>query len=610
MEETKMQREVFHPVVIVSCIALLCLAMVLAAESAKAEETEVLEIVVSEPTKLDDLVNQNTASISGSRSGVVAAFYPWAQRYRTATDGGLTWGPAMDSPAQLGGGSTSGTLRDGGVIKYLTEDYETVGDVEAHSRPMVGEYKDGWFMLHSTFAWFNDDFTKHEVAPVHVYMPDAVTTKQTHLSMSSWPVFERGNMIQLDNGDLLAPLYGLFKEDTKTRPKAPHAGQSRVILCRSSDRGHTWRYHATVATGARDPNPELPGQYNGPCEPSLEMLPNGQLICVFRTQSSHYPGEYRPISVCWSNALGRTWTKPLPTQPHLMNIAPKLIVLENGVVALEYGRPGFHVAFSTDNGHTWKDRVSFSHLPCGIITGQFDMAKAGPNKLVAIGNDGGGTKVWPLAVGRVKVSTTHERLHGRVLDEQGHPIANTTIERSPNRYTADDWLEHETKLDHWGAGTPVTVGSPSLGFKSIRRGNGHPTVKSDAEGRFDFHDVALGEYVLTVEADGYAPQHRHVNVRPQSQSQDFKLKPGRLVRSKVIDETGRGIPGTCVVLNRWHVHTDSDGYFHWSLEGPVPQQVTLKVYKRYSNQYETTGELETTVALSQLESQPITLKNR
>ena len=225
-----------------------------------------------------------------------------------------------------------------------------------------------------------------------------------------------------------------------------------------------------------------------------------------------------------------------------------------------------------------------------------------------------------MTVDRVKVSATGGNLHGRVLDEQGDPIAHATIEHSPNRYTADDWLEHESKLDHWGGGTPVTVGSPSLGFRSILSGNGHPTVKSDTEGRFDFHDVALGEYVLTVEADGYAPQHCHVNVRAQFPSQDFRLNSGRLVRSKVMDETGQGIPGICVILNRWHVHTDSDGYFHRSLENPLPQQATLKVYKRYSGQYE---ELETlnqenpfwgsvlvTVALSQLESQPITLKNR
>ena len=55
------------------------------------------------------------------------------------------------------------------------------------------------------------------------------------------------------------------------------------------------------------------------------------------------------------------------------------------------------------------------------------------------------------------------------------------------------------------------------------------------------------------------------------------------------------------------MYSDSDGYFHWSLEDPAPQQAALQVYKKFNSQYE---ELETTVALSQLESQPITLKNR
>ena len=93
--------------------------------------------------------------------------------------------------------------------------------------------------------------------------------------------------------------------------------------------------------------------------------------------------------------------------------------------------------------------------------------------------------------------------------------------------------------------------------------------------------------------------------RGQSPSQDFRLKPGRLVRSKVMDETGRGIPGICVVLNRWHVHTDSDGYFHWSLEDPLPQEVTLLVHKKYSGQYEP---LKTTVPFSQLSRDPIILR--
>ncbi len=41
-----------------------------------------------------------------------------------------------------------------------------------------------------------------------------------------------------------------------------------------------------------------------------------------------------------------------------------------------------------------------------------------------------------------------------VLDQQGNPIADTKVERGPNRYTADDWLQHPTVLDQWGHGTP------------------------------------------------------------------------------------------------------------------------------------------------------------
>ena len=40
------------------------------------DETEILNITVGQPTKLSDLVKQNTASLSVSRTGTVAAFYP------------------------------------------------------------------------------------------------------------------------------------------------------------------------------------------------------------------------------------------------------------------------------------------------------------------------------------------------------------------------------------------------------------------------------------------------------------------------------------------------------------------------------------------------------
>ena len=592
-------------VAIVFSIVVLIVGFACESRPLAAKETEILKITVGEPTKLSPLGYQNSSSLAVSRTGTVAAFYE--QRYapyyfyRISNDAGLTWGPELTPPRLQHGGAACVGLRDGGVIKVLASGSTARGEAESRVAPMEGEFKDGWFTLHSTLAWFDDDFRHHELAPVQVYMPDAVTTKQTQLAgVTSWPIFDKGKILQLPSGDLLAPMYGLFKGDTK----------SRVVLSRSSDRGHTWRYHATVAAGAQDPNPELPGQYIGSCEPSIELLPNGQMICVFRTQFSHYPGEYRPMYVCWSNDRGKTWTRPVPTKPHLMNIWPTLQVLDNGVLACIYGRPGFHVAFSLDDGHTWQDRISFSDLPVEVITGQVDGIKVGPNRLLAIGGVGpGGTQVFPITVERVKVSPARVALTGRVLDQQGNPIAAAKVELGPNRYAADDWLEDQTtiktKSDPWKAGVPLTVGSPVLGYRSIQNQHGYPTVQTDPQGRFGFDSVKLGEYLLTVEAKGYAPQHRHTKVGPAAKPQEFRLKTGRKVRSRVLDDKGQPVPGACVVLNKWHVHTDRAGFFHWSVEAPVPQQVTLQVNKKYSEQYET---LKTTVPFSQLERQPIILK--
>jgi hypothetical protein len=596
-------------VAIVVSIVVLIVGLGCESKASPAEQTEILKITVGQPTKLSNVVYTNTASVAVSRTGVVAAFYPkrgtGPNFYRTSTDLGRTWGKEMDAPGvdlPLAGGTNNATLRDGGVLKFLTTGSSFKGMAEHHKEKMQGQYVDGWFMLHSTFAWFNDDFTKYEIAPVQVYMPDAVTTKRDVGGMSSWPVFI-DKMIQLPNGDLLSAMQGLFKGDSR----------ARTIICVSSDQGHKWRYRATVAYDVKDPNPDLPGQYLGYCEPTIAMMSNGQMICVMRTQYAHPPAEYKPMAVCWSDDQGKTWTKPVTTQPHLMNISPTLATLDNGVVACQYGRPGFHVVFSLDNGHTWQDRISFSHQVEPGITGQFDMIKAGPNNLVAIGCNSDGLQVWPITVERVKVSPARVTLTGRVVDERGRPIAGALVERGPNRYSVDDWvvdpLGWNKRVRH-GNGHPdrttPTKYLPQLSYRAIQKRNGYPTARTDEQGRYVFEDVDLGEYVLTVEGDDYAPKHRHVNVRPQPKPVDFTLKSGQLVRGQIVVTAGHP-GGVCVVLNQWHCHTDSRGYFDWSVEAPLPEQVTLQVYKAYNNRFET---LKTTVPFSQLESQPIILPRK
>ena len=38
---------------------------------------------------------------------------------------------------------------------------------------------------------------------------------------------------------------------------------------------------------------------------------------------------------------------------------------------------------------------------------------------------------------------------------------------------------------------------------------------------FPFKSVKLGKYVVTIEGEGYAPQHRHIKIGPEAKPQDF-----------------------------------------------------------------------------------------
>jgi len=572
----------------VTALCILAMGFIPAA-AAGVDETEILKITIGDPTQLSTKRYQNSAVVAVSRIGTIAAFFTKTdigEFYRISTDAGRTWGKERTYPWYVGPMSVG--LREGGVLNVWDE------------RPVEGSLD----QLETNRVIFTDDFLSWENKTATINMPNYMPSVD-----GQRPNAAKGPIIQLPSGNLLMPMYGGFEGDD--------SNWHRSFLVQSIDQGRNWDYYATIDYTPNDPHPELPGLYISSCEPSVVLLPNGQMLAMLRRQYNDMPWEYKPMYVCWSNDLGRTWTTPKPTEPHLMNISPTLAALDNGVLACQYGRPGFHVAFSLDHGHTWKDRVSLSHLPEPYITGQFNMIKAGPNNLVAIGSDVAGVKVWPIFVKRVKVSPSRVILTGRVVNEQGRPISGALVERGPNRYSVDDWVVDPVGWNkrilqfcqndaHPGEIIPIEY-LPQLSYRSIQKSNGYPTARTDEQGRYVFKDVDLGEYVLTVECDDYAPTHRHVNVRPQPKPVVLTLQSGQLVRGQVVDVSGRRIGGVCVVLDQWHCHTDPQGYFHWSVKAPVPQEVTLQVYKKYSHQY---GELETTVALSQLESEPITLKNR
>ena len=580
----------------VACLVIVFLVFGGTSKPALAEETEILKVTVGEPTVMAPKPGNARGSVAISRTGTVAAFYQsgGSYAYRVSPDGGKTWSEQMSWPTHVAEGYMFTALRGGGVLKMMGQ-----------AKPPTQGKQNGEEVKR---VLFSGDFLHYEVSPASVDLssfPHEMSTQTPKASF--YPVFDK-KMLELDNGDLLATMYGVLEGDT----------QYRTMIVRSSDQGCSWRYQSTVAYDADDPNPEFAGDWDGYCEPSLTLLPDGQLMCIMRTEGGTPP--YKPLYTAWSSDLGKTWTKPRLTQPPLKNISPTLAVLDNGVVACIYGRPGIHVVFSTDQGHTWTNRVTFTNLGTlwlakdrsegrSSICGMGDMIKVGPNKLLAIGAVGypGGTQVFPITVEKVKVSPARVALTGRVINQEGKPIAGAKVEQSPNRYAVDSWKEN-TELDPWRGG-PKIVGLPSpwLDYRLIRKGSGYPTVQTDAQGHFRFESVKLGEHILTVEAAGYAPQSQRVKLAPEPESQwaEFSLKPGKAVRGRVLDSRGKAVVGASVILNKWHVYSDSKGFFSWSVEAPVPNEVELKVHKLYSREYK---KLEKTILLSQIDKRPVILQ--
>ena len=186
-------------------------------------------------------------------------------------------------------------------------------------------------------------------------------TSYIHLPVEmNWSGVTDRKITAIPDGSLLMSLYGRIKNT---------AGFS-VVLVRSVDRGRTWRYYSTVAFNLTEGL--LP---EGFCEPALLMLPNNKMLCFIRT-SGNYPASLgssnhndtsvkmpfhytktTPLYMSASNDNGKTWSNAEPVNP--FGVWPDALVLENGIIALSYGRPGNWLMFSKDDGRTWGPNLPY-----------------------------------------------------------------------------------------------------------------------------------------------------------------------------------------------------------------------------------------------------------
>jgi len=171
--------------------------------------------------------------------------------------------------------------------------------------------------------WFEKEQTWEDVEP---YLDPPVPIKVTCLG----------------DGSLVTPVYGQHPEVLDR--------YFAVIHCLASeDGGRTWDMRGTVADQVG-----LVTHGFGGDEQEFVETENGDILCFMRTLMSGDQGVSRELYMARSSDGGRNWSTPQAIAP--VSVTPHVTKLKDGVLAVIYGRPGVHLAASTDGGVTWPAR--------------------------------------------------------------------------------------------------------------------------------------------------------------------------------------------------------------------------------------------------------------
>jgi hypothetical protein len=251
---------------------------------------------------------------------------------RRSKDGGKTWLDAF--------GPWVGAFQfpDGEVIQL---DYRT----HAGEEP-------GWYV--SDLARWSADGEPLPTLKARLHVPDFVPMVDDDGSVRDGPWCDHA-IIQLRDGSLLAACSGNFAADTTPITSYPTrfgAKKYRGWVCRSTDRGLTWEYYATVTA-----DPDLGSE--GCNEMDLIRAPNGDLLCVFRTGGS--ASDPSPLYQCRSTDEGKTWSPPQQVADR--GVWPNMCLVSGDVLVCTYGRPDNWLTFSLDSGKTWIGHFCFDQGP-------------------------------------------------------------------------------------------------------------------------------------------------------------------------------------------------------------------------------------------------------
>lgn len=296
---------------------------------------------------------------------------------RRSSDGGKTWHQVEhildNSTYQYPG-------LDGEVVMFLSLTSAGASASVANRKASLWKTNQKG-VFEANFFRSKDNGLNRQSDPAKIYLPE---------EFSDWSFALCRKIVRINDGSLLMSIYGHNAKGNNIERIY------RDLALRSTDRGKTWHYLSTMAFDMRE---DVRGE--GFNEASLLVLNDGKLLSFMRSGASYQAslgssnnndwgnkmpfsyGKQTPIYMSISDDGGNNWSSPDPITTH--GVWPDAIQLENGIIAVSYGRPGNWLMFNDGKSESWGPFIPFYNDLYPPDCGNYiSMAEVAPNILLVV----------------------------------------------------------------------------------------------------------------------------------------------------------------------------------------------------------------------------------
>jgi hypothetical protein len=270
---------------------------------------------------------------------------------RRSTDGGMTWNQIDHI---LENSTYQFPAPDNEVVMFQSEN--AAGGHSSAGRPEVSIQKTSQKGLFEAVLYRSKDHGRTRVKEsAKIFLPE---------KLSDWNSVLCRKIVGLKDGSLLMSMYSYNKKGSAIEKML------RSIVLRSIDRGKSWYYLSTIAFDVRE---DVRGE--GFNETSLLVLPDGKILSFMRSGASYQAslgsfnnndwdtkmpfsyGKQTSIYLSISKDGGGSWSNVDPITSY--GVWPDSVLMENGIVALTYGRPGNWIMFNDGKSESWGPIIPF-----------------------------------------------------------------------------------------------------------------------------------------------------------------------------------------------------------------------------------------------------------